>query len=199
VSSGAFTRSCVQALLTLALHLAPTTRVEWLRAMSAEVPYVPERHVLAWAIGCVSAAVKIRILDMLTLKRDISRPVLVLELLLCFGSLVFAGFQYTHILLQFPFLAARLNPGAVILAGTVLGFAGALAMTTGLRQIFGGKAVSTVIAIAIVGSVTLFGAAILAIGGTADITRDLMLLSILPILGTLHLRYLGSHQAVAAS
>lgn len=87
-----------RALVAIAFQIAPRGRTGWIHAMAAEAMYVAERNLLKWTIGCVLAAIKMRCIDMLTLKRDVSGPILVLEILVCFGSLVFAGSQYTRIL-----------------------------------------------------------------------------------------------------
>jgi len=164
--------------------------------MAAEAMYVAERDVLSWTSGCVLTAIKMRCIDMLTLKRNVSGPILVLEILVCFGSLVFAGIQYTRVLVEIPSLVTQLNPGILIVAGIVAGCAGALALMSGLRQIMLRKTISTALAIGLVAAVALFTSALIAIGGPVGITRELILLSVLPILATLHLRYLNSQPAL---
>lgn len=165
--------------------------------MAAETMYVAEREVLSWTIGCVLAAIKMRCVDMLTLKRDVSGPILVLEMLVCFGSLVFAGIQYTRILFAIPSLVTQLNPGILIVAGIVAGCAGAFALMSGLRQIMRGKGISTLLAICLIAAVAMFTSALVAIGGSVGIAREFILLSVLPILAMLHLRYLNSQPALS--
>jgi hypothetical protein len=129
-------------LFSIATLVAPSSRRHWLSAMGNEAMYLPDRAVPNWAIGCVVAAIKMRFADMFTLKHEISRPVLMLEILICFGSIVFAGAQFTNIFFRSPSLASQLNPGVVIVAGIVVGVVGLTALAAGLRQITQGKSIT---------------------------------------------------------
>lgn len=54
-------RSRAQALLRLAIKVAPQERVHWIEAMAAELDHVPDASVQRFAIGCLTTAVRARI------------------------------------------------------------------------------------------------------------------------------------------
>lgn len=91
----------------------------------------------------------------------------------------------------------QLNSGAVIIAGIVAGAAGLVASIGGLRQIMRRKSMSATLVGCVVACVALFTLALIAAGGSATTVRDLLLLSVLPIAATLHLRYLSSQPALS--
>lgn len=196
MNANLLSRRCAHLLLATAGFIASRNRIQWLRAMSAEAEYVPDRSVLKWASGCVLATAKMRFMDMVTLKRDVSRPVLTLEVLICFGSLVFAGVQFAWILIRAPSLSSRLNPGMLIIAGILLGVAGGFGIVHGLRQIMQGKSMPASSAVLIVIAAAVFAAAMWVADSSVWSSRELVLLSVLPAIGALHLRYLARPQLV---
>ena len=87
-ASATWLRRLASAPLVLASALVPASHREWLDGMRVEVAYIESDAVaLRWALGCVVASLKWRARVMLTLNGRISRPVLVLEWLMCFGPL----------------------------------------------------------------------------------------------------------------
>lgn len=182
-------------VLTVASYIAPRNRIDWLQAMSSEAEYVPDRAKGIWAIGCLMAVLKMRCVDMFTLKHEVSRPVLTLEIFVCFGSLVFAGIQFAKLFFQLPSLSMQLNPGALIVGGMLLGVAGVLGISGGLRQVFQRKSLSKPAAILIIAVAVAFGVAMFAVDGQMQMLRDTFLLCVLPIVGAVHLRSLARHPA----
>jgi hypothetical protein len=166
--------------------------------MRAEAEYLPDRAVCQWAIGCVFAAIKMRFIEMFTFKRDVSRPVLALEVVISFGSLVFAGAQFARLLFQAPSRAFQINPGVLIIAGVALGVAGVFGLALGLRQVVQGKPMPVFSTWLIVITAALFAAAMWVADSSAWISRDLVLLSVLPAVGASHLRYLANSRLAAA-
>lgn len=181
----------VRLVLTAANYIVPKKRIDWLQAMSSEAEYVPNRAKSTWAIGCLIAVLKMRFVDMFTLKHEVSRPVLTLEILVCFGSLVFAGIQFAKVFFQLSFPSTQLNPGALIVSGMVLGVAGILGISGGLRQVFQRKSLSKPAAILIVAASVVFAVAMFAADGQSQILRDAILLCVLPTVGAVHLRSLA--------
>jgi hypothetical protein len=164
--------------------------------MSAEAEYLPDRAVLNWAIGCVIATTKMRCIEMFTLRRDVSRPIITLEILVCFGSLVFAGVQFAWISFQAPSLISHVKPGASIVTGVLLGVAGVLGIAQGLRQVLKNRHIPISSAFSIATAAGAFAAATWAADSSTWLSRDLILLCVLPAVGAWHLRYL-SHPSCA--
>lgn len=82
------TRRIAIALLKLASKMLPPARREWARDMRGELDVVKSDHAaLSWAFGCVLASIQERVLAMMNLSGRISRPVLMLEWLMCFVPL----------------------------------------------------------------------------------------------------------------
>ena len=81
-------RQMAVALLNLASRILPAERRDWARDMRSELEFVKsDGGALTWAFGCVLASLHQRAFAMLKLNRGISRPVLVLEWLMCFVPL----------------------------------------------------------------------------------------------------------------
>jgi hypothetical protein len=83
-------RRIAQRLAASAAHALPDNRVEWARAMLNEIEHVPnDMAALKWAIGCLFAGYRERV-EVVTIgsigSMRISRVVLTLEMLLCFGT-----------------------------------------------------------------------------------------------------------------
>ena len=77
--------SLAALLLGLARRLMPPGREEWLAAMRAEIAHLPNRAALSWALGCVTSALKERIM-LRTGSQAVARWVLTIEML-CFVPL----------------------------------------------------------------------------------------------------------------
>lgn len=73
--------------MTFAAWLMRHERGGWARAMRSEFQYVDTPDRLSWALGCVVAAIKQRWVPMDTGNLRISRWVMLVETLGCFGPL----------------------------------------------------------------------------------------------------------------
>ena len=82
-------------LMRLARRLMPAERRDWCDAMQSEFPHVDERARRDWAFGCVVAAIKQRFAPMQTGTIRISRGVMAIETLGCFGFATLAWFEFT--------------------------------------------------------------------------------------------------------
>ena len=81
-------RQLAVALLHVSYRILPAGRREWVRDMRGELYFLKcDRVALSWALGCVLASVRERVLAMLSSNGGISRPVLILEWLMCFMPL----------------------------------------------------------------------------------------------------------------
>lgn len=193
----------------------PTSRLEWAEAMRAELDHLEsDRDALAWAIGCLVAGSKERINIMLTGNLRISRWILVSEMLLCFVPLTFGWLvaiggssgiaRLGGDVIQRRFLQAP--DGTLMLfaliAAAVLGAFGPLSLAIAFRWLVSGRTPgSRWFRAALVGGPAAYGilmlAARLATGGTGalgfaaadsfDFWSGILLLSVLPSLGAVHM------------
>lgn len=210
-----FRRSLAQVLLGQARWLLPTFRLDWARAMQAELDYLGSDHeALRWAIGCLLAGLKERISCMFSANLRVSRWILLPEMLLCFvpltllwvdavaGSTSLVRLDGRHFHESFMSSPGGIFLLVTILAGAVLGALGPLALIAAFRLIAaarppGGRwfRAALVAGPALYGVLTL--TARVAMAGTGalsfsavdsfDFWSGLLLLSALPSLGALHL------------
>ena len=106
-------------LLHVASAILPVSRREWLRDMRSELEYAKSDELaLQWAVGCLSVSLQERARAMLHSNGRLSRPVLALEWLMCFGPLtllwaVALGVTFRHgatLELVVPTLFGTLGP-----------------------------------------------------------------------------------------
>lgn len=119
-------RHIAVALLQLASRILPPGRREWIRDMRGELDFLKSDHVaLSWAFGCVLASLQERVIAMLSLHGGISRPVLILEWLMCFVPLTLVWVAAVNLIVSLDhappdlFLAAAfgtLGPIALIVS-----------------------------------------------------------------------------------
>jgi hypothetical protein len=208
-------------------RLLPRGGQDWSRAMGAELEGLPDGRRLQWACGCLMAALIRRMEFMKTGNLTISRWVLVPEMVLCFLplTLAFVGSIYevkdiaqldaTHLHKYFLADASGwillLSTPLVVLT-TAIGGPVSLAVTAwyvgqrrGLRAGWLGQAM--------VAAPLLMGLGLIILrisnGGLAafgpnrvdafDFYGGLMLLSVLPALGAVHLRRLFANAAGRAA
>lgn len=208
-------RRLALVLMRRVSQVLPTSRLEWAKAMRAELDHLQDdRDALAWAMGCLVAGSKERINTMLTGNLKISRWILVPEMLLCFVPLTFGWLdaiggssgiiRLSGDVIQKRFLQA---PGgtfvlAALIAGAVLGVLGPLSLATAFRLVVSGRQpgsrwfrTALVAGPAVYGVLTLVTR--LALGGTGalafnaadsfDFWSGILLLSALPSLGAAHM------------
>jgi hypothetical protein len=192
-------------------------RGDWARAMHTEFHYVGTSDRLSWAFGCVIAAIKQRLVPMDTGNLRISRWVMLIEALGCFGFLTLGWYEIT--LGSFGLLrldSATIDkvffgsPGGpylfgVMVVSTFTGLAGPLGLYFGIRYVLQGRALGNRrLGWAVIG-VTLAWNAIGTIAGylvgPADfhVMPELTLLMVLlPVAGLLHLMYLARPRDLSA-
>ncbi|WP_129777577.1 hypothetical protein [Peristeroidobacter soli] len=183
---------------------------EWSRAMYVELNHVPHDDRLSWALGCVIAGMKWRIETMRSGNLRVSRGVLFLELLLCFLPITLgwwdAVFGASGVLglnqstLQDYFLATPLGRAilGMMIGGAVIGLSGPIGLFLTSRAVITGAGLrSRPLGIAMIAGVTLFILAsillrlIAAPGAYAANFSFVVLIGLLPVLGTAHLMYLS--------
>lgn len=180
-----------------------------------------DRDALSWAIGCVVAGAKERISTMLAPNLKVSRWILIAEMLLCFVPLTVLWLDAVSAssgLVQLHGDVARNYffhaPGgrfalATTLAGAILGTLGPLSLIAAFRFVVAGRFPSSRwLPAALIAGPALYGVltllARLAMAGTGgfgfgaldsfDFWSGILLLSALPSLGALHMRYLASRK-----
>ncbi|HLA73443.1 MAG TPA: hypothetical protein VK624_18180 [Steroidobacteraceae bacterium] len=128
---------------------------EWARAMHSEFQHVGESERLSWAFGCVVAAIKQRWAPMNTGDFRISRWVMLVEILGCFGPLTLGWSLFTfdqpglihHSLADVERWYLPLPGGAFIIsmmiAGAVVGVIGPIGLFLGLRYVVFGRALES--------------------------------------------------------
>jgi hypothetical protein len=181
------------ALLHVATWVLPASRREWLRDMRGEFDYVQsESAALEWAAGCLWASFKER--AMLNSNGQISRPVLVLEWLMCFVPLTMiwiAGLRYI----------VHFGATADIVIGTAFGTLGPVALVIALFATLSksGQSFRRILQV-LLGAFALMCVLQLVDAGAkgrlnlAYFRFDwsvFVLLSVLPLAGTVHLSWLS--------
>lgn len=181
------------ALLRVATWVLPASRREWLRDMRGELEHVKsESAALEWAAGCLWASFKER--AMLNTNGQISRPVLVLEWLMCFVPLTLLWFVGVRFIFKY-------GATADIVVPTAFGTLGPIALVAALVTTFSRstrtpdrllKALAGAFALMVVLQLTNAGA--LGKLNLAWFKFDFgtfVALSLLPLLGSLHLAWLS--------
>lgn len=191
-------RQLAIALLHVASRILPAARREWLRDMRGELEFLKsDRAALSWAFGCVFASVQERVLAMLNLNGGISRPVLILEWLMCFVPLtllwlaavilIAQGHATPHLLVAAAF--GTLGPIALIIS---------LKATASKRQLDSRRAARLLV----IGFAVMVLVQILNAGtyGNLDLQQfgTFFLLSLLPLFGALHFEHLARTKMHAA-
>ena len=223
-------RQLTIALMHCVSHMLPRRRGDWAKAMRAELEHLEsDSDALAWAMGCLAAASKERIVTMITGNLRVSRWILVPEMLLCFVPLTFGWLdaigggsgivRLNGNVIHKEFLHA---PGgifilAALIAGAVLGAFGPLGLTTAFRLVVSGRAPrSQWLRTALVAGPIVYGVLTLvtrlALGGAGalgfgavdsfDFWSGMLLLSALPALGATHMLRLAPqspHETLAAA
>jgi len=204
----------VAALLRLARRLMPAHRREWTEAMQVETHYLSGASATRWALGCLITAIKARFAPMHTGTFRVSRWIMLIETLGCFGTALLAWFEFAF----GPSGVVRLNgevidkyflatPGGGYVLALMIGFAvtgliAPIGMYFGLRYVLTGRALANrrlgwaLIAAPVIQSVA--GSIGSLWMGTDDWGTGLELLvlcALLPILGILHLMYLAKPAA----
>jgi len=201
-----FASLCMQFAAWLMRH----ERGNWARAMRAEFQYVSTPDRLSWAFGCVIAAIKQRLVPMDTGNFRISRGVMLVETLGCFGFLTLGWYAITFGsfgLLRFDNATIEKvffgYPGGpflfwVMVASIVVGLVGPIGLFLGLRYVLQGRAltnravgwsmIGATLGLNVVGTIAGYFV------GPADfhvMPSLTLLMVVLPVAGVLHLMYLA--------
>lgn len=190
-------RRIAVVLLHVASGILPASRREWLRDMRRELDYAEsDALALEWAIGCLSVSLQERVRAMWNSTGRISRPVLVLEWLMCFGPLT---------LLWAVALSIIVRHGAAVetVVPTLFGTLGPIGLCVTMYATFSKSRGPRWLPLALVAaSVTLvawqLGNAVALGRHTQWFASDLqvfVLLSLLPLVGALHLMQLSRRAA----
>lgn len=201
----------VSVCMRLAQRLLRDRHPEWGRAMCAELSYLTnERERFRWAFGCLIAALKQRIVPMDTGTFRISRWVMLIETLGCFGPLTIGWLDLTFgasgIIHHTPEIIERFYLSApaggfivsMLFAAAVASVLGPVGLFLGLRYVLVGRGIrnhtvgKALIAIPI--ALALFAALAGFLAGPGDFQvrfEATLLLVILPTLGIAHLMYLA--------
>jgi hypothetical protein len=201
-------------LMRAAVRLSGTDGDEWARAMRAEFQHVSERDRLPWAFGCVIAAIRQRWTAMTTGDLRVSRLVMLVETLGCFGFLSLGWYVITlgpaglaHLngeLIEKAFFGYAGGPYIfwMMAASAIVWLVGPIGLILGLRYAMQGRALSNrtfgwsligaTIALSVLG--TIAGAFV----GPADFHVEpglILLMTVMPVAGILHLMYLAQPAA----
>jgi hypothetical protein len=200
----------VRALLAIARRLMPPHQVRWYDAMRTEITYLPAHAAVRWAAGCLFAAIQARFTAMQTGNFKISRLVMAIETIGCFGFLTLGWFEITfgasgvvHHSIDviernyLPYPGGAYIVG-MLFAGAIIGLIGPIGLMLGARYVLAGRALaSRALAWACIGA--LLGYMVLGgiagrIYGPPDFQPSFamaLLFSLLPIAGIAHLHWLS--------
>lgn len=211
-----------EALMRLAWWLLPSKRSDWAMAMRSELRSIADDNLaIPWALGCLMAAIRERVTAMILGNLRVSKWVLTLEMALCFVPLTFVWLDVlfgasgvTNLnaeIVQRYFLgsAAGVTALVIMFGVAVLGALGPIGLLFAFRQIALGRGIRhRVASFALIYGTVLLGAVYVGgnviLGGPAQLVSWLggvLLFIVLPVMGFMHLRYLGRHspdQALAA-
>lgn len=202
------------ALLRISRRLMPAHRRAWTDAMRAETHYLSDGVATRWAFGCLIAAIKARFAPMHTGNFHVSRWIMLVETLGCFGTALLAWFEFTFGPSGVVHLNAEVvgryflpTPGGGYIVALMIGFAvtglvAPIGIYLGLRYVLSGRALDNrrlgwaLIAAPVLQS--LAGAVGFLWMGTDGWGTGLtlfVLCTLLPVLGILHLMYLAKPAA----
>jgi hypothetical protein len=202
--------------MRIAAWLMRGQRADWSRAMQSEFQHVSEDERLSWAFGCLIAAIRQRLVPMVTGDFRVSRLVMLIETLGCFGFLTMGWYAITF----GGFGLIRMNgqlidkiffgyPGGpflfwVMVVSTVTGLVGPIGLFLGLRYVlqarglanraFGWTMITITLGLNIVGTIAGY------LVGPADfqlMPSLTLLMVVMPVAGILHLMYLARPAAPA--
>jgi hypothetical protein len=124
--TGTLSRYLARRLTGHAAQLLPESHAAWARAMCCEIEHIgDDRAALAWSLGCLGAAYSTRISAMRMGSLKTARPLLALEMLVCFVTLTAVFFAALSAVIAAGGRPPPL-PG-MLLAASALGPAGLLA------------------------------------------------------------------------
>jgi len=208
--NGGLTTWVAANMLAVARRVLPEGRRAWADAMDAELSHLPPDAELRWAFGCLLAAIKQGLSSMKTGTFRVNRWIMLVEIIGCFGFLTLAWWEFTF----GPSGVVRLNgeivdkvflgsPGGGYLLGLMILFAftglvGPVGLWLGLRYVLSNRAldnralgITLIAAPAVQWIAGLIGMIWMPTGDFATGLELLVLCTLLPIAGVLHLMYLA--------
>ena len=196
-------RQIAVALLRLASRILPARRREWARDMRGELDSVKsDRVALSWAFGCVLASLQQRVRAMLNSNGGISRPVLILEWLMCFVPLTLLWVAAVTIIIS------RAHASLDFFVAAAFGTLGPIALIVSLTATASKRHVDTrrIARLLVIGFGVMALLQILNVGMHGKLTSQWLgfhfhtfaLVSLLPLLGALHFQHLARHKVHAA-
>lgn len=178
-------------------NVLPAERENWAQAMCNEIDHLPDsRSALGWAIGCMFTCYKERITKLDIGNLRISRTVLGLEMLLCFGFLSLAFFG-----MLFRIGNSMPVDGSLI---SIIAFSSCLTGPIGLifafrlivlNQTSLSKAMLAALIIPVTFTLIVNGIVMWNLAGRPLVSwawEGTLLMAILPALGVAHLIYMSS-------
>lgn len=197
------TRRLAERLLWLARRMLPAARRAWACDMRAELDHVAaDDAALRWALGCVLAGAMER-MNMLNANGSISRWVLSLEWLMCFTPLTLIWIAAVHA------SVGREHVPMEVIVATAFGTLGPVALIVSLaatlRRSLGRSSLIAAWLVAAFASSATLQLVNAAASGRLRLQWfqiDLsvfVLLSVLPLLGSLHLLHLARQRSSASS
>lgn len=197
--------------IAAATRLLRARNADWARAMRAEFEHVDRSERGRWAFGCLLAAIQQRLVTMQNGTLRISRPVLLLELLVCFlpltlgwADVVFGNFGVLRLdsdLLHKHFLSTPLNTSilGMMIGAAIIGMIGPIGLFLTLRAVATGIGLgSRPLGVTMIAAIASFAvaSAILRVvtgpGADADAASFILLMIALPAAGIAHLMYLAT-------
>jgi hypothetical protein len=208
-----FASLCIRYAAWLMRH----ERSDWARTMRAEFHYVSASDRLSWAFGCVIAAIKQRLVPMNTGDLRISRWVMLIEALGCFGPQVLGWYllvfdqpgiiHYSVAEIERWYLP---QPGGLFIVsmlyvGAIVGLIGPIGLFFGLRYVLTGRALdNTALGAVLIGApiaLTLGGWIAGVLVGPPDFRPMfdvVFVFTFLPVAVIAHLMYLARRPIPAA-
>jgi hypothetical protein len=189
-------------LLELASRILPASRRDWARDMRAELAYVEsDIAALRWAFGCLLAGIHQRVSAMLKFSASISRPVLVLEWLMCFAPLTLLWCVAVWYIVTHEGVAPD------IIVATTTATLGPIALIAAISAtLFGRKLRIRRLARILAGAFAVMAVLQLVNAGAGQLNLQwfqfdiglFVLCWVLPLLGCLHLAQLSRSSSMAA-
>jgi hypothetical protein len=195
-------------LFALARRVMPSQRREWWAAMRAEADYLSAAGAVRWACGCLFTACRERLPAMDTREFRISRWVMIVEAIGCFGPLSLAWclttFGASGLLRYTPDIVARdfaAIPGGTFIftlfaLGAVVGLVGPIGLYLGMRYAASGRGLARPFGFTLIGVLVAYqlvaalGWLIGPPGYRPDATTALLFV-LIPLLGLAHLIFLA--------
>jgi hypothetical protein len=192
-------RQIAVALLRVASRILPAQRREWVRDMRGELDSMKsDRIALSWAFGCVLASLQQRVLAMLNSDSGISRPVLMLEWLMCFVPLTLLWAAAVTI------IVSRAHASLDFFVAAAFGTLGPIALIVSLTTTASKRNVDTrrIARLLVMGFALMALLQILNAAAHSNPTSQWLgfhfhtfaLVSLLPLLGALHFEHAGRRQ-----